>query len=275
MVDLIGKLRDVVLREAARVLVRSGTFRRHLGSFDPDFDPHFVSAVGMIRDASDEDAVFIRDLVSCESVCAQIKQDLWVLHETRRKRSGYFVEFGATDGIEASNTYLLERDFGWTGILAEPNPVWHERLARNRTSVIDRRCVFSGSGERIKFAASRHPGLSTIAEFLACDGHAGARADHRIIDVETVSLNDLLAGHSAPRNIDYISIDTEGSELRIMENFDFDQWTVDLFSIEHNMTAAEAALDQLMESRGYERRFRRYTHIDAWYRRRSLRGSQA
>ncbi|MEA2989895.1 MAG: hypothetical protein QOG83_2606 [Alphaproteobacteria bacterium] len=45
-----------------------------------------------------------------------------MLHETGRKTSGYFVEFGATDGSNLSNTYLLERDFGWHGILAEPNP---------------------------------------------------------------------------------------------------------------------------------------------------------
>src|SRR5689334_9133565 len=106
MADVVGKLRNVVLREAARILVRSGTFRRHLGSFDPDLDPHFISAVSNIRDAPDEDAIFIRDLVSLDPAYAHIKQDLWVLHETRRKRGGYFVEFGATDGIEASNTFL-------------------------------------------------------------------------------------------------------------------------------------------------------------------------
>jgi FkbM family methyltransferase len=269
MASLAGKLRNVVLREAARLLVRSGTFRRHLGSFDPDFDPHFISAVTNIRNASADDAIFIRDLVSVEHAYAHIKQDLWVLHETQRKRSGYFVEFGATDGIEASNTCLLERDFGWTGILAEANPFWHEKLKRNRAAAIDRRCVFVRSGERIKFAATRHPGLATIAEFASCDGHAQARAEHQLIDVETVSLNDLLGSHGAPRRIDYMSIDMEGSELRILETFDFDRWAVGLFSIEHNMTATEGAMDELMSERGYERHFRRYTGIDAWYRRKS------
>jgi FkbM family methyltransferase len=259
-------LRDIVLREAARVLVRSGTFRRHLGSFDPDLDPDFIRAASMIRNASDDDAIFIRDLVGSEKNIAHIKQDLWILHETRGKRSGYFVEFGATDGIDGSNTYLLERDFGWTGILAEANPFWHKDLSRNRRATIDYRCVFTRTGDRVKFAATRYPGLATIAEFVARDGHARSRADHQIVDVETVSLNDLLAGHGAPRDIDYISIDTEGSELSIMENFDFDRWNVHLFSIEHNLTAMEDALDKLMHERGYERRFRRYTGIDAWYR---------
>ena len=72
---------------------------------------------------------------------SQLKQDLFVLLETGFKRGGYFVEFGATNGIDLSNTYLLEREFGWTGILAEPATAWHEALQRNRNAIIDTDCV--------------------------------------------------------------------------------------------------------------------------------------
>src|SRR5712691_937210 len=161
MSDMIGQLRNHVLREAARILVRSGTFRRHLGSFDPIFDPEFLRAVGMLRNASDEDAVFIRELVTST---AETKQDLWVLHETRRKKSGFFVELGAADGVLLSSTLALERDFGWNGILAEPHPAWHADLGRNRSAAIDHRCVFTRTGERVKFAATRHAGLATIVD---------------------------------------------------------------------------------------------------------------
>jgi FkbM family methyltransferase len=265
MSDVVAALRNFALREAARILVKSSAFRRHLGSFDPLFDPHFLRAAGLLRNAPDEEAIFVRDLVNS---MADSNQTLWVLHETRYRRSGYFVEFGATDGIELSSTYPLERDLGWTGILAEPNPVWHERLDRNRTSAIDHRCVFTRTGERVKFAATRYPALSTISDFRSKDGHAKSREEHRIIDVETVSLNDLLAGNNAPRNIDYVSIDTEGSELSILEQFDFDKWDVGLFSIERNFTAQEHALDELLFRNGYERRFPRYSSGDAWYRKR-------
>lgn len=49
----------------------------------------------------------------------QLFQDLWALWEAAGEHGGYFVEFGAADGIRFSNTYLLEREFGWTGILAD------------------------------------------------------------------------------------------------------------------------------------------------------------
>lgn len=265
----VGNLRNTVLRHLARILVRSGTFRRHLGAFDRNYDPDFLRTASLMRGATDADALFVRDLLNDirpPHANADQHQDLWVMHETARKCGGFFVEFGAMDGVAGSNTLLLEREFGWSGILAEPNPIWHAELARNRTARIDRRCVFKTTGERVEFAATKHSGLATIVEFADSDGHARSRMEREILRIETVSLNDLLASHGAPRSIDYVSIDTEGSELAILEAFDFARWDVRLFSIEHNRTARERDIDSLMHSRGYEKRYAGYAMIDSWYR---------
>jgi len=179
------------------------------------------------------------------------------------------VEFGAANGRDLSNTFILERDYSWTGILAEPNPVWHSDLARDRHAKIDHRCVHRSSGQRMNFAATRYPELATLLDYLRADGHAASRQEHDVIEVETVSLNDLLASHDAPDLIDYISIDTEGSELEILEAFDFSRRDVRLFSIEHNGLARESSLDRLMADKGYERCYRGYSQMDGWYRRRN------
>src|SRR5580704_7562454 len=260
---MIPQLRNYVLRRLATLLIESGTFRRHLGELDANFDPRFLRAAGLLRNASDQEAIFARNLVN--DIAPDIP--LWVLHETRDKTGGFFVEFGAADGVSLSNTYLLERDYAWRGIVAEPNPVWHAALERNRTAAIDLRCVFTTTGARVKFAATQAAVLGTIAEFASCDGHALSRRDHQIIEVETVSLNHLLEAHGAPRDIDFVSIDTEGSELEILQQFDFDKWNVRLFSVEHNMTARQPMLDELMWHHGYERRYPGYPVLDAWYRR--------
>ena len=45
----------------------------------------------------------------------QLRQDLFVINELNFKKKGFFCEFGACDGIELSNSYLLEKKFNWQG----------------------------------------------------------------------------------------------------------------------------------------------------------------
>ena len=73
---------------------------------------------------------------------AQLHQDIFVLAEHDFKSAGYFVEFGATNGHDLSNTYLLETQFGWQGIVAEPAKSWHEALKKNRQCHIETDCVW-------------------------------------------------------------------------------------------------------------------------------------
>ncbi|HYC48196.1 MAG TPA: FkbM family methyltransferase [Burkholderiales bacterium] len=199
---------------------------------------------------------------------AQLFQDLYVAHRLRDKRSGWFVEFGAMDGITLSNTYYLETALGWNGIVAEPMPMWHAALAQNRRARIDRRCVWWESGKTLDFVASnKYPELSSIAEFAQDDYQAAQRAvDATTISVDTVSLNDLLAEHGAPRDIDYLSIDTEGSELDILAAFDFERFRVSVITVEHNFREdVRASLHQLLGAHGFVRELELFSRFDDWY----------
>jgi FkbM family methyltransferase len=197
---------------------------------------------------------------------SQILQDLWVGYELGDKREGFFVEFGATNGIVNSNTWLLEKKYGWRGILAEPNPFWHSALAQNRSAAIDHRCVSSTSARKVRFLTTDavDPELGGVAEFAGGDHFAGVRSDGVGIEVETISLNQLLSDHYAPLTIDYMSIDTEGSEYDILQSFDFSRHNVKLISVEQNRET-EAAIEALLIGKGYERVFKEFSQWDGWY----------
>lgn len=189
---------------------------------------------------------------------SQVFQDLYVLFKLRQKRGGYFVEFGAMDGVNISNTYRLEQSFGWRGILAEPNPVFHDALKGNRKAVIDRRCVWRETGTMLEFDMGAQPELSSIS------GFSSAVPANRTT-VESVSLRDLLREHNAPPVVDYLSVDTEGSELEILQAFDF-SYRFRVITIEHNYKrAARDALHVLLGSRGYVREFEIFSRWDDWY----------
>ena len=77
---------------------------------------------------------------------AQLRQDLFVLTHLDFKTQGFFVEFGATDGIHLSNSYLLEREFDWSGILAEPAKSFEVALRYNRPNAkIETLCIYKDS----------------------------------------------------------------------------------------------------------------------------------
>lgn len=194
---------------------------------------------------------------------SQMLQDLFVLDQFDFKREGYFIEFGAADGRALSNTYILEKEFAWTGIVAEPSKGWHKKLAENRNCNIDKRCVWSNSGEQLEFSEVSANELSTITKFKESDNHN--RKSYKNYFVESISLNDLLKYHNAPNKIDYLSIDTEGSELEILQSFDFSRYQIEIITVEHNYTNQREKIYTFLESKGYKRVFKELSQFDDWY----------
>jgi FkbM family methyltransferase len=201
---------------------------------------------------------------------SQIFQDLFVLRTLKEKRDGFFVEFGAGDGVSLSNTYLLEQQYGWSGIVAEPARIWHRALRANRLCAVDTDCVWSTTGERLVFNEVSTPELSTIDALSSHDSHSTARREGRRYAVRSVSLVDLLQRHHAPRRIDFLSIDTEGSEYSILSSFDFGRYDVQVISVEHNHTEDRDRLNDLLSTHGFERRLKAISAFDDWYVSRAL-----
>jgi FkbM family methyltransferase len=200
---------------------------------------------------------------------SQLRQDLFVLSELSFKRNGFFVEFGATNGIDLSNTHLLETKFDWRGILAEPAKVWHAELLANRKAFVELDCVWKASGETLIFnevAHERFKGeFSTIDSFSSSDNHGNLRSRGLKYEVNSISLLDMLEKYNAPKSIDYLSIDTEGSEYEILSAFDFRAYDIKIITCEHNFTPMREKLFKLLTEQGYQRKFTQFSRWDDWY----------
>lgn len=192
-------------------------------------------------------------------------QDLWVLASTNSKRNGFFVEFGASDGVSGSNTWLLEREYGWDGILAEPSRSSFKELRQNRSCVSDARAVWDKSGQKLVFCERIENYLSSVK-----DESSGGDVEEEYY-VESISLNDLLSEHNAPEIIDYMSVDVEGSELRILQNF-FEQkkYSVRLFSIEHNWRQDKKEIIDLLCANNYTNVYSNLSHRDLYFLKKDL-----
>jgi len=215
---------------------------------------------------------FIDHFEKIENFQSQIYQDIFASFIIGDKYEKTFLEFGATDGFDISNSYTLENSFNWKGVLSEPSPQWHEALKKNRkNSKIITKCIWKESGKKLDFFMSDFGPLSTIKDFVESDKISiPTNTEIRLksgktISVETISLNDVIKEYFNSICPSYISIDTEGSEYEILKAFDLDNFRPKVFTIEHNHTENETKIDEHLITNGYVRIFRKLTTFDAWY----------
>ena len=235
--------------------------------------PHFWNLSRSIKELDENFLSFYSYLLKNSKLSySQLYQDLFVLFIFEEKKNGVFLEFGATDGINLSNTVLLENKFEWKGLLAEPSTKWHSNLRKNRPNCkIIEECIYTESGKKLNFFTSDIGELSTLEEFRQSDltsmpGNTKARNkngyNHKVL---TISLNDVFKQYFDDSPIDYMSVDTEGSELLILEKFDFEKYSPKVVTVEHNYSNNQEKLDALFRENNYARVFEKYTQFDAWY----------
>lgn len=134
-----------------------------------------------------------------EKTYSQIGQDLFVKRVLGEKTNGLFLDIGAAWPTNINNTYLLEKDYNWTGLSIE----------------------FDSQYETMWKASDR------TSKFI-CD-------DALSVDYIT-ELNSLLAGTNSNR-IDYLSVDIEPPllTLKALLNLPFDNYRFSVITFEHDM----------------------------------------
>ncbi|MGW6978360.1 FkbM family methyltransferase [Streptomyces sp. NPDC054932] len=187
---------------------------------------------------------------------SQYSQDEFVVEVLGGMREGFFLDSGASDGLQASNTRLLEQSFGWTGICIEPNTEFFARLVENRRCICVNCCLYDREGH-VEFLEAGtvggilheyDPSLLRCAKGLlrVAEGSAPPTVRRTARTVRSV-----LDACGAPPVIDYWSLDTEGSELAILSSFPFDRYSFRVLTIEHNWLPARSRIRTFLEGRGY------------------------
>ena len=115
------------------------------------------------------------------------------------------------------------------------------------------------------FSETKLPHLSTINFFKKSDQHKNLRKNSYQYEIETISLQKLLDNFSAPKHIQFLSIDTEGSEYEILKEFDFSKYTFSILLVEHNFTEKRDLIYRLLSKNGYLRVLDNISNVDDWY----------
>lgn len=193
---------------------------------------------------------------------AGFRQDIAALIINGFKRNGSFIEIGACDGVVISNTLLLEKEFGWSGVLVEPDEVWHDALLANRKTNILKLAAWSHSNVPVKFNRE----IDSQTSHIDFSGYVEKDPVGDQVVVDTISLNDIIQNYFSIFTIDFLSIDTEGSEYEILSTVDFSRYHFNLICIEHNYQSVKRmAIKELLLKNGYRLILHDSTYVDDWY----------
>ena len=193
---------------------------------------------------------------------AQHYQDLMVLYFSS---TGTFIEIGASDGITDNNTYLLE-NCGWSGICFEPNIDFWQLLTKNRKCLLDSRAVYSKTDQIVRFSVDHTATFSgVISSSQKKSISLKMNTTREIRNVRTICLNDIFSLLNS-NNVTYLSLDVEGTELEILEVFNFDEYQINMISVEHNGELKKSYhLNKLLRKKGYKRIFKYLSGPDFFY----------
>lgn len=180
---------------------------------------------------------------------AQNNEDIFIRRYFERD-SGFYVDVGAHDGVQFSNTFELEK-LGWRGICIEPNPDSFAKLQRNRPKAqcIKGACIASGQGHGSLYIPAGTPVLGTTrqgmdAEILRILGREGD-LHYTTIEVWQMTLEVVLQQCHAPVDFDLLSIDTEWTEGDVIRGIALDKWRPKMLVVEANN---QPELEQVREA---------------------------
>lgn len=192
---------------------------------------------------------------------SQVGQDKFVYERYfKDKHNGVFIDIGAHDGITFSNTYFFEKELGWKGICIEPQPLVFKQLERNRSCICINGCISDKSGT-VDFTHVICPScvyvemLSGITQKY--DPAHIARIDREVaqhhgrkevIKVSAYLLSDILHCYGI-NHVNYLSIDTEGGELSILQTIPFERIIIDVIDVENNY--GDKAIEEFLEAHGF------------------------
>lgn len=187
---------------------------------------------------------------------SQIGQDKFIDEFFEKKEGLTFLDIGAHDGVSISNTFFLEKERNWNGICIEAQPSEFEKLKSNRKCVCVNVAVSNYNGETDFIYVE---GYANMLSGISDDYNLSHK--HRIenevrayggaintIKVPVKTLQSILDEHNT-HNIDFCSIDTEGSEFNIIKSIDFDKTEIKVFIIENNYR--EKKIENFLIGKGY------------------------
>ena len=172
-------------------------------------------------------------------------------HEVR------YLDIGAAYPVFLSNTYLLYKN-GGRGVLVEPDPKQVKLLREVRTEDLVLEvgvAVEKGRGKLLQLTSPVFNTFSVAAAEKAVEQSKGWKECQRqdvvgAVDVELVTLNEILEVHFSKSPMHVLSIDVEGMDFSVIQSLDFDRFKPLVICTE--IGSEQAVYEKMLSKHGYQ-----------------------
>ncbi len=135
-------------------------------------------------------------------------------------KNGFYIDCGANDGVNQSNTWYYEKNLGWNGILIEPIPLTFNLLKKNRSkkNIFENCILVSNDFKNDKFEIHYNSN-----DTLTGSVYYNKKVENTSV-VKATQLSSILEKNKINRIIDFFSLDVEGYELEVLEGINFEKF---------------------------------------------------
>ena len=185
-------------------------------------------------------------------------EDNIVLNYFPKDYIGTCIEIGAADGIAGSNTYMFEQK-GWECLCVEANPKLANKCSQIRKNTLNY-AVGKENLPSVNFTIfdvgyNNETAISSLnIDQRLVESHKHLIQNTYKISVELKTLDTILGEVNLFNYIDYVSIDTEGTELDVLKGFDLVKWKPKVLLIENNYKDME--IEEYLKQFGYKKTLR-------------------
>ena len=192
-------------------------------------------------------------------ISSQCGEDLIIESLIPFKKDGFYIDIGANHPIKYSNTFLFKNK-GWKGINIEPNPDRMKLFKIFRRKDINLNIGIGREKSELDFYVFNEHTLSTFDANSAKEFEKIGHKIIRTIKVPVLPLKEIMEKHVKEKEVDLMSIDTEGYDMEVLESNDWNKFRprfIILETLEYRKDGEgkklNSAFDPFMLSVGYKK----------------------
>jgi len=159
-------------------------------------------------------------------------EDVFVRRFFKKTSKGLYVDVGAYHPFKGSLTYDLYKN-NWTGINIDLSKISIDLFKMSRPKDINLRAAITDFDGKTFFYEN-----SPINQQNSLTENSNAKK----IEIDCYKLNTILENHKIQK-VDYLNVDAEGNDFKVISTFDFKKYKPSLVSIEYNDYNFENLMD--------------------------------